>query len=117
MNFSWTLDYPVTLELSRADRHGREWFLAEIELVAHLGPGPDGWTLESWSYVGSLYDPGATRPTLKHQTFTAADTETLDMALEHRLKVHLDQRRGVIDDLWHRHIRERQAVLEHRETA
>lgn len=109
-----TMDYPVTLEIARYDAAtGKEWFLAEIEIIAHIGPGPGkGWSLESWSYQGSVYHPAAPHPRLETHTFRTQGFDPLDQAIAYRLLQHLYANEIKVDEAWHFHKRERARVFD-----
>lgn len=109
-----TMDYPVTLEIARFDpATGKDWFLAEIEIIAHIGPGPGkGWSLESWSYQGSVYHHERPHPRLETHAFKTRGMDPLDDAIQHRLKQHLHRSQDTIDDLWRRHRHERSRVFD-----
>jgi hypothetical protein len=111
-----TMDYPVTLEIARYDAATRrDWFLAEIELIAHIGPGPGhGWALESWSYQGSIYHHEAPHPRLEHHAFKTHGTDPLDQAIAERLLKHLLHDRARVDAAWEEHKREREGWLKDR---
>ena len=85
--------------------------------MARIGPGANGWTLEGWRYVGSRYDRSVAVPRLEELVITGRGTDPLDQAIEDRLRQHLYCQRAIVDDLWERHLREREAVLELRATA
>lgn len=111
-----TMDYPVTLDIARYDAAtGKEWFLAEIEVIAHIGPGPGhGWSLESWSYEGSLYHHAAPHPRLETHRFKTHGTDPLDQAIETRLKQYLYANQARVDEAWDEHRREREDWLKDR---
>ncbi|TXH16267.1 MAG: hypothetical protein E6R03_05735 [Hyphomicrobiaceae bacterium] len=109
-----TMDYPVTLEIARTDpATGDDWFLAEIEVVAHIGPGAGGgWALEGWSYTGSVYHHERPHPRIESHTFKTRGMDPLDQAVEHRLKQHLYRSQIQVDEAWHFHKRERSRVFD-----
>lgn len=110
------LDYPVTLELGRYDpATNREWFLAEIEVIAHLGPGPGkGWSLDGFSYVASQYDHLAPKPKLREQRIVGSGFDPLDKVVEMQLLRHLRRSETKVDAKWDEHLRERDAYLKDR---
>lgn len=110
------LDYPVTLELGRYDpATNREWFLAEIEVIAHLGPGPGkGWSLDGFSYVASQYDHAPPGPKLREQRIVGTGYDPLDKVIEMQLLKHLRHNEARVDDKWAEHLRERNAYLKDR---
>lgn len=117
MSFDWSFEYPVTLDLCREDEEsGRAWYLAEIEVIARIGPGPDGWKLEAWCYVGAMVDRSLAAPKVEEHVFAGRGSDPLDAAIEQRLQDHLYRRRLIIDDLWERHVRDREAVMDLRMT-
>lgn len=117
MSFDWSFEYPVTLDLCREDEEsGRAWYLAEIEVIARIGPGPDGWKLEAWCYVGAMVDRSLAAPKVEEHVFAGRGSDPLDAAIEQRLQDHLYRRRMIIDDLWERHVRDREAAMDLRMT-
>lgn len=110
------LDYPVTLELSRYDpATNREWFLSEIEVIAHLGPGPGkGWSLDGFSYVASVYDRAPPGPKLREQRIVGSGYDPLDKVVEMQLLKHLRRSEAKVDTAWDAHLRERETYQKDR---
>ena len=97
-----SLDYPITLEISRYDpATNADWFVGEFSVIAHLEEGIGrGWHLEGFSYQASKFSNEPPRYETKRAVIRANGTRPVDLFLEKEISVHLSRHRLHVDEVW-----------------